>query len=410
MFAGGKICDYGKISTSGNGIEKGWDGMNWDKWNERESMYACWLCNFPYISNRQLHRLSEVCGGAEGIYLASPEVWGSVLSPEQVARLKDYTARWIPGEAYDRMLERGIRIVTVRDADYPKRLKNISDAPYGLFVMGQLPDENVPAVAVIGARDCSEYGKYVAKQLGAVLGRCNITVISGMARGIDCISQEAALDAGGNSIGVLGCGVDICYPAQNRELYRRLAKTGAVFSAYPMGTAALPQNFPPRNRIVSGLADAVVVVEARMKSGTLITVDMALDQGREVYAVPGRVTDRLSDGCNRLLRQGAGVLLEPEGFVEEVWELYQRKGGAGCAGMPQDVSVPDSAAADVLQLSPELAAVYKALDFSPRSAEEIRGKLPEQYRGQQIVSRLMRLCVEKLAVQVSPGRFCRTGE
>ena len=385
--------------------------MNWDEWKEREKIYACWLCNFPYIGNKQLHRLSEVCGGPEGVYLASPEIWGSVLSPEQVKRLKEHTAKWPPRKCYDRMREQGIKIVTLKDSEYPGRLKDISDAPYGLFVRGKLPEENVPVVAVIGARECSEYGKYVAKQLGTVLGRCKITVISGMARGIDCISQEAAMEAGGSSIGVLGCGVDICYPVQNRELYHRLAKTGAVLSSYPMGTPALPQNFPPRNRIVSGLADVVVVVEARMKSGTLITVDMALEQGREVYIVPGRVTDRLSDGCNRLIRQGAGVLLDPEEFVEEVWKLYQRKVGVAEPSVVETVDrYSDIAAAKELHLPSELTAVYKALDFSPRSTEEIRGKLPEKYHDQQIVSCLMRLCMEKLAIQISPGRFCRTGE
>ncbi len=399
-----------KMRGSQMSLKGGMRGMNWDEWKEREKMYACWLCNFPYIGNKQLHRLSEICGGPEGVYLASTEIWGGVLSPEQVTRLKEYTARWPPGKSYDRMREQGIRIVTVKDTEYPKRLKDISDAPYGLFIRGTFPEENVPAVAVIGARECSEYGKYVAKQLGAVLGRYHITVISGMARGIDCISQESALEAGGSSVGVLGCGVDICYPAQNRELYNRLARTGAVLSSYPLGTPALPQNFPPRNRIVSGLADVVVVVEARVKSGTLITVDMALEQGREVYVVPGRVTDRLSDGCNRLLRQGAGALLDMEEFVEEVWELYQRKGGAACRGILQGAAASDTMTARGLHLPSELAVVYQALDFSPRSAEEIREKLPEKCREQQIVSCLMRLCVEKLAIQISPGRFCRTGE
>ena len=219
------------------------------------------------------------------------------------------------------MKEQGIRLVTMGDEGYPRRLKDIPDAPYGLFVRGRLQTDDAPAVAVIGARECSEYGRYVAKCLGATLGRRGITVVSGMARGIDGISQEAALEAGGNSIGVLGSGVDICYPAQNRPIYERLIRTGAVISTYPLGTPALPRNFPPRNRIVSGLADAVVVVEARAKSGTLITVDMALEQGREVYIVPGRVTDRLSDGCNRLVKQGAGIVLSPESFLEEIWQL-----------------------------------------------------------------------------------------
>lgn len=185
------------------------------------------------------------------------------------------------------------------------------------FYRGKLPDENEPAVAVIGARECSEYGRYVAEELGQYLGRAGIQVISGMARGIDGISQQAALSAGGTSYGVLGCGVDICYPAQNRRLYEELLEKGGLLSTYAPGTKPLPQHFPPRNRIVSGLSDALIVIEARQKSGTLITVDMALEQGRDVYVVPGRLTDRLSDGCNHLLTQGAGVFLSPESFAED---------------------------------------------------------------------------------------------
>jgi len=431
-------------------------GMDMESCRERENRYACWLCSFPDIGNRQIHALWEACGGSEGVYQASPEEWGQVLSEKQVAGLKAFTALWRPEEEHRRMRAQGIRLLTIGDREYPERLREIPDAPCGLFIRGKLPGEEVPAVAVIGARECSEYGRYVAGRLGAVLGRCGITVVSGMARGIDGISQEAALAAGGRSVGVLGSGVDVCYPAQNKGLYERLAQSGAVLSPYPLGTPARARNFPPRNRIVSGLADAVVVIEAKVKSGTLITVDMALEQGREVYVVPGRVTDRLSDGCNRLIRQGAGVMLEPEEFVEELWELWEHKRAAfsgkpaedraqaadsvprhlpvrsaeegGCAvrsaeridaqsgrrtGGDTDRSGPRTGAPGFgteRELSSELAAVYEALDFSPRSAEEVRGKLPGKYREQQIVTSLMRLCLEKLAVQVSPGRFCRTGE
>ncbi len=403
--------------------------MSWEDWKEREKMYACWLCSFPNIGNRQLHRLSESLGGPEGVYFAGTEQWEAVLSPKQAAYLKEYTAGWRPKEAYYRMRKQGIEIITMKDERYPRRLKHIPDAPFGLFVKGRMPEENAPAVAVIGARECSEYGRYVAQQLGTMLGRCRITVISGMARGIDSISQEAALDAGGSSAGVLGCGVDICYPAQNRELYDRLADMGGLISSYPPGTPARSQNFPPRNRIVSGLADAVVVVEAREKSGTLITVDMALEQGREVYVVPGRVTDRLSDGCNRLIKQGAGVILNPEEFVEELWELREKHGDGGSLGLSGNRIVKEGEPKSVKAwekteqnsgkrnklgrrmeaLGPELAAVYEVLDFSPRSAEDIRGKLSGKYRDQQIITFLMKLCMENLAVQVSPGRFSRAG-
>lgn len=193
-----------------------------------------------------------------------------------------------------------------------------------IFYKGRLPEDTIPSVAVIGARECSEYGRYVAEELGRYLGTHRIQVISGMARGIDGISQQAALSAGGTSYGVLGCGVDICYPSQNRRLYEELGREGGLLSTYAPGIRAMPAYFPPRNRIVSGLSDALIVIEARQKSGTLITVDMALEQGRDVYVVPGRITDRLSDGCNRLLNQGAGVMLSPEQFLEEFCKAGKR--------------------------------------------------------------------------------------
>lgn len=389
--------------------------MNREEWRERENIYACWLCNFPGIGSRQIHRLIELCGGAEAAYFADREKWEQALSPGQVRSLVEYTAGWRPEAEYYKMAEEGIRLVTIRDEAYPERLREIPDPPYGLFLRGKLPKEDCPAVAVIGARECSEYGKYVAAKLGEALGRRGVTIISGMAKGIDGISQGAALEAGGYSLGVLGSGVDICYPAQNRALYDNLVRAGAVLSAFPIGTPARAQNFPPRNRIVSGLADAVIVVEARVKSGTLITVDMALEQGREVYVVPGRVTDRLSDGCNRLIKLGAEVLLSPESFLEDIWQLQERKKRCGkikervrCAKMRgEGMEIPLDKRADVLPQ--ELAEIYEALDFYPKSVGEMKSCLSTAHEDKQIITGLMRLCVDNLAVQISPGQFCRRG-
>ena len=171
---------------------------------------------------------------------------------------------------------------------------------------------------MIGARECSEYGIYVAKNFAKELGAHGIPVISGMARGIDSISQEAALQGGGRTYAVLGCGVDICYPKSSRRLYEQILERGGILSTFPPGTEPIKRLFPERNRIVSGLADVILVVEARQKSGTFITVDMALEQGREVYAIPGRLTDRLSDGCNLLLQQGALIAVSPKDLLQHL--------------------------------------------------------------------------------------------
>ena len=210
--------------------------------------YVLWLCGFPGIGNRRLCRLIELCGSAERVYHAGRDRWRQVLSARQAEALEQYTEGYRPREKYAELQRQGIRLVTLADGEYPRRLREIPDAPYGLFVRGQLPDEG-PAAAVIGARDCSQYGRFVAEKLGEALGRNGVTVVSGMARGIDGISQQAALNAGGRSCAVLGCGVDICYPAQNRGLYEMLPRQGCLMSSYPPGTPALSRNFPPRNRI-----------------------------------------------------------------------------------------------------------------------------------------------------------------
>lgn len=391
--------------------------MRQEDFRARELPYELWLCSFPGMGNRQLRRLVELCGDAGKVYFASTDEWKQVLNEKQVENLKRFTEGWKPEAEYMKLQEKGIHLVTLADAVYPRRLREIPDAPYGVFVRGQIPGAE-PSVAVVGARDCSRYGALVARKLGDVLGRYGIAVVSGMARGVDGISQQAALDAGGISWGVLGSGVDVCYPPQNRELYDRLPGRGCLISSYPLGTPALSRNFPPRNRIVSGLADAVVVVEAREKSGTLITVDMALEQGREVYAVPGCITDRLSDGCNRLIRQGATPLLDPEDFIKELAELRQRKQpptvkmgekaaihsrNQGC-----QLSTSDSRAEMLLTLlTPELVAVYHALELTPRTVSEICEHLPDQYRHMNLHTCLMRLCMENLAEQISPGCFCK---
>ena len=210
-----------------------------------------------------------------------------------------------------------IQYIRRSDATYPVKLDCIPSAPKGVYVTGRLPDPEEPSVAIIGARVCSEYGRQMACLFGTELGKAGIQIISGMARGIDGISQMAAIQAGGASFAVLGCGVDVCYPRENLELYHMLQAKGGLISEFPPGTQPLAKQFPSRNRIISGLSDAVIVIEAKQKSGTLITVDMALEQGRDVYVVPGRLTDSLSEGCNRLIKQGADILLSPEELLSD---------------------------------------------------------------------------------------------
>lgn len=201
---------------------------------------------------------------------------------------------------------------------FPARFEGISGSPKGLYVIGELPRDDRPTVGIVGARMCSRYGHETAYEFGRVLAANGVQVISGLALGIDCHAQEGALAGGGKTFAVLGCGADICYPRSNRMVYEKIKTSGGILSEEEPGTPPLACNFPKRNRIISALSDIVLVVEAREKSGSLITVDFALEQGKTVYAVPGRVCDLLSCGCNYLIAQGAGIACSPETILMEL--------------------------------------------------------------------------------------------
>ena len=209
-----------------------------------------------------------------------------------------------------RLAEKGFRFLGRSDPGFPPLLGAIHDPPAGLFFRGGAEPELLarPAVAVVGARACSGYGATVARGLGRDLAAAGLVVVSGLARGVDAEAHRGALDAGGITVAVLGCGIDRDYPAAHAELARRIAETGLVVSEYAPGVEPAPWRFPARNRIVAGLAAATIVVEARERSGALITADLALEEGREVFAVPGEITSSLSAGTNALLKLGASPL------------------------------------------------------------------------------------------------------
>ena len=320
---------------------------------------------------------------------------------KKVAQMSEFTRGYdVPG-VYGRMRERGIFLVTENEPQFPERLSRIPDKPYVLYCAGKLPKEGKKAVALIGARDCTSYGRYMAEQFGAAFARAGVQVISGMARGIDGVGQSAALQEGGYSLGVLGCGVDFCYPRENRELYERLIGDGGVCSEYPPGTEPRALLFPPRNRIISGFCDAVLVVEARERSGTLITVDMALEQGRDVYALPGRATDPLSGGCNRLIRQGAGLVSSPEELLRELLEESPGNGGGRKKETQGSLVFLEGLAGELLSV----------LDFNPLPAQELQRRYEEAYKRPialpVLFKELLELCACGHAGQVGGGYFMR---
>lgn len=373
---------------------------------EEDKPYIHWLYQAVGMGSRGFLRSLSSLGTPREIYRLT--VSGALSEKvseryaKKVTQMSEFSRDYDVSGVYGCMRERGISLVTEGELQYPQRLARIPDRPYALYCAGKLPQEGKKAVALIGARDCTAYGRYMAEQFGAAFAKADVQVISGMARGIDGVGQAAALKAGGYSLGVLGCGVDICYPRENRALYEALLAVGGVCSEYPPGTEPRGVLFPPRNRIISGLCDAVLVVEAREKSGTLITVDMALEQGREVYALPGRATDPLSGGCNCLIRQGAGLVLTPEELLEELIGESGAQKGSGRTKAVQGT---------LLFLEGVQGELWEILDFSPLPVQELQRRYEEKY-GKTIAlpvlfKELLELCAGGHAGQVGGGYFMR---
>lgn len=254
-----------------------------------------------------------------------------------------------------------IRILTPADAGYPANLRNIYDPPLALYVKGSIEERDNRAIALVGSRQASYYGREMARKLGYQLAYAGMTVVSGLARGIDTHAHEGALAAKGRTIAVLGCGIDRMYPPENRLLADKVAAAGAVLSEFPLGTEPDRQTFPIRNRVVAGLSQGVVVVEAPRNSGALITARMALDQGRQVFAVPGRVDTPHAQGCHQLLKDGARLVESADDVLAEFEFLFpglRRPPAAPAARTPSD-------------LEPEAAAILEAIGAEERHIDEI---------------------------------------
>ncbi len=326
--------------------------------------YWVWLSNLRGLGGVKIAQLLDYFGTPENIYSA-PE---KELS--EAARLSERDLKELRDKSFDRanqILERcdrlGIRIVTMADANYPDRLKTIHAAPALLFARGRMPDFDEEIVlCMVGSRRATPYGLVNAERLSFELSSAGALILSGMAVGIDTAAHKGALKAGRPTIAVLGCGLDICYPPENRELMEDIAATGALLSEYPPGMRALGGNFPARNRILSGLSLGTIVIEAPATSGSLITANYAIEQGRDVFAIPGNIDASVSEGTNSLIQQGAKLITKASDVLEEYIALYPHK----LINAQKDPLVdgygarPDSAKTQVAAQEPPAYAVKKA--------------------------------------------------
>lgn len=282
--------------------------------------YEYWLAAIPYLSDYKKRLLREEYKEGRAVYYIEEMQlrFLQFLDERDVEAILQAKKEIKAEKGWEYMQKQNIRFVPYFSEEYPEKLLQTADPPYALYVKGRLPQEETFSAAIVGARKCTPYGEEMALEYGKYLAEHGIQVISGMARGIDGAGQRGALNGGGRTYGVLGSGVDICYPREHIGLYMDIQKRGGVLSEQIPGRPPLPMYFPRRNRIISALSDIVLVMEARERSGSLITADQALEQGRDVYALPGPVTSRLSRGCHYLIRQGAGILITPEDLLAEL--------------------------------------------------------------------------------------------
>ena len=356
-------------------------------------MYECWLAGIEGISDSKKRKLREVYEDGKTIYyIEETRLKKQIFLNEQdVEILKKAKKATDIEEKWKKIEKKQLKFIPYFSEDYPGKLKEIVDPPYALYVLGRLPDKNQKSAAIVGARNCTSYGEQMALQYGQSLGNVGIQVISGMARGIDGAGQRGVLNGTGKTFAVLGCGVDVCYPRENIGLYMDIQRKGGIISEFPPGMQPFAWNFPKRNRIISGLSDWVLVIEAKEKSGSLITADLALDQGKDVYALPGPVTSALSQGCHRLIRQGAGILITPEELMDE-WNLSRTQMGQKNNKNEKMLETPER-------------MVYSCLDLFPKGIDELMKETGLSVS--ELMERLITLELDGYAKEVSRNYYIR---
>jgi DNA processing protein len=305
--------------------------------------------------------------------------------------LAPFLEAWEPEREADSCARRGVNLIAWGASNYPRALLSLPDPPLVLYTQGALFPEDFYALAIVGSRHPSLYGRETSRRFARELASSGITIVSGLARGIDGDAHRGAIEGGGRTVGVLGCGLDVIYPPEHAALYRELAERGAVVTELPLGTPPEPYHFPRRNRLVSGLALGVLVVEAGDKSGSLITAELAAEQGREVFAVPGRIDSLNSRGTNRLIRQGACLVQSPEDILAELAPVLR--------GYLARDTQPESEA-------PEAGdAFLAALGQEPLSLEEITAVT--RMRPEQVSSGITRLELGRKVRKLPDGRYAR---
>lgn len=307
-----------------------------------DKKYWIWLSTLYKINTHIKHLLLEYFGTPENIWRANNKELMKVpfINAIIYSQILNDAARRQSEEILKDLSIFNIGLAGYDDPSYPIKLKEIYDPPVALYTKGQLIADE-PMIAVVGSRKADSYGRDVAHMLSYELANCGITVVSGMARGIDSFAHTGAIDAGGRTAAITGCGLDTVYPPENKKIASEIEKNGVLISEYPPGMSPLPPNFIARNRIISGLSSGVLIVQAGRKSGSLITANYALEQGREVFAVPGNITSRNSAGTNALIRDGAKMVTHINDILEELGPVFAGYGAEESKGKLNNTNYPN---------------------------------------------------------------------
>ena len=283
-----------------------------------EDIFWFWLSGITGVGPVTAHDLLGRFGSPRDIFSASEKALEEtgLLKPEMLKALISSRNKVLLQKRFDEMQRMEIRFFSFASPDYPEVLRHIYDPPVALYIKGNLPETDELLMAVVGGRRCSQAGRSAAHSISRGIAFSGISIISGMARGIDSAAHRGCLDGFGRTFAVLGCGVDLCYPKENSDLYEQIQKNGGLISEFPPGTPPRPWRFPVRNRLIAALSQGILIVEARRQSGSLITAERGLEMGREIFAVPGRINDPLSEGCNLLIRDGARLVMSHEDILD----------------------------------------------------------------------------------------------
>ncbi|MCM1082654.1 MAG: DNA-processing protein DprA [Clostridium sp.] len=354
------------------------------------AVYRLWLTDMEGIGIKTQKKLLSFFGDVQEVYHASYHELAKVVPTEKAEKIAGNRSLAGAKKLYDKYAKRNIKIIYPGHEYYPEKLLHIYDYPELLFVRGDLACMKMTGVAVVGSRNPSIYGRETASYFASFFAGEDICTISGLARGIDSAAHKGAIDGGGKTVAVLGCGINVTYPGENAELYERIENHGAILSEYGFDVKPMPGQFPMRNRIISGMSDGVLVVEARKKSGSLITADYALEQGRQVYALPGRIFDLCSEGTNNLIKQGAMCVTNP---TDIMFDLFGRE---------EDNDIFKN---EEINLTEEEKNIYSHIGLEPVFIDDIIAK--SSCRASKTISILYGLLDKELIKQPADGYYIR---